>query len=151
MRPTHRASEEEEITERRPEFPERPLKEKIFGSPSEKLAAQGGLKPMRMIYGVLISVVLYGCATDEHGRLINQEEVLWIEKGMTTRTQVVEHFGSPRFEGPLPSRTTSTTTTTATVEGKSHTTITTVHVDEPSTQTKAIYPYTKLQSTTPSM
>ena len=104
---------------------------------------------MRMIYGVLISLVLCGCATDEHGRLINQDEVLWIEKGITTRTQVVEQFGSPRFEGPLPSTTTSTTTTTATVEGKSHTTITTVHVDEPPTQTKAIYPYTKLQSTTP--
>ena len=102
-----------------------------------------------MIYGVLISVVLYGCATDEHGRLINQDEVLWIEKGMTTRTQVVEHFGSPRFEGALPSTTTSTTTITATVEGKSHTTITTVQVDEPPTQTKAIYPYTRLQSRTP--
>ena len=68
---------------------------------------------------------------------------------MTTRTQVVEHFGSSRFEGPLPSTTTSTTTTTATVEGKAHTTITTVHVDEPRTQTKAIYPYTKFQSMTP--
>ena len=102
---------------------------------------------MRMIYGVLISLVLCGCATDEHGRLINQEEVLWIEKGVTTRTQVVEQFGSPRFEGLLPSTTTSTTT--ATVEGKSQTTITTVHVDEPRTQTKAIYPYTRFQSTTP--
>ena len=102
---------------------------------------------MRMIYGVLISFVLCGCATDEHGRLINQDEVLWIEKGITTRTQVVEHFGSPRFEGALPSTTTSTTT--ATIEGKSHTTITTVHVDELPTQTKAIYPYTRFQSTTP--
>ena len=104
---------------------------------------------MRMIYGVLISLVLCGCATDEHGWLIKQEEVTWIEKGVTTRTQVVEHCGAPRFEGPLPSTTTSTTTATATVEGKSHTTITTVHVDEPSTQTKAIYPYTRFQSTTP--
>jgi len=106
---------------------------------------------MRMIYGVLISFVLCGCATDEHGRLINQDEVLWIEKGITTRTQVVEHFGSPRFEGALPSTTTSTTTTTATIEGKSHTTITTVHVDELPTQTKAIYPYTMYNPLPPSM
>ncbi len=104
---------------------------------------------MRMIYGVLIGLVLYGCATDEHGRLIKQDEVTWIQKGVTTRSQVVEQFGSPRFEGPFHSATTSTTTTTATVEGKEQTTTTTVHVDESPTQTKAIYAYTMLQSTTP--
>ncbi len=104
---------------------------------------------MRMIYGVLISLVLCGCATDEHGRLINQNEVTWIQKGVTTRSQVVEQFGLPRFEGPFHSATASTTTTTAIVEGKPQTTITTVQVDESPQQTKAIYPYTRLQSTTP--
>lgn len=105
---------------------------------------------MRLIYGVIITFVLWGCATDEQGRLISQDEVTWIEKRVTTRTQVVERFGSPRFEMPLQSSTTSTTTTTtATVEGQSQTTTTTIHLDEPPRRTKAIYPYTRSRSTLP--
>lgn len=104
---------------------------------------------MRMIYWVIISLVLWGCATEEHGRLISQEEATWIQKGVTTRSQVVERFGSPRFERPLHSSTISTTTTTADVGGKSQTTTTTVHVDEPPKRTKATYLYTRSDSRIP--
>ena len=88
---------------------------------------------MRTIYWIVISLVLGGCATEEHGRLINQEEVTWIEKGVTIRSQVVERFGSPRFE----------------VGGKSQSTTTTVHVDEPPKRTKATYLYTRSDSRIP--
>ncbi|WP_447598014.1 hypothetical protein [Nitrospira sp. Nam80] len=105
---------------------------------------------MRLIDGVIISsLILLGCATEEHGRPISEEEITWIEKGVTTRTQIVERFGIPRFEMPLRSSTTSTTTTTAEVDGKSHTTTATVHVDEPPKQTKAIYLYTRSNTKIP--
>jgi outer membrane protein assembly factor BamE (lipoprotein component of BamABCDE complex) len=104
---------------------------------------------MRTIYWIVISLVLGGCATEEHGRLINQEEVTWIEKGITIRSQVVERFGSPRFEMPLHSSTISTTTTRAEVGGKLQTTTTTVNVDEPPKRTKATYLYTRSDSRIP--
>jgi hypothetical protein len=105
---------------------------------------------MRLLYAIGITLVLWGCATDEQGRLISHDEVTWIQKGVTTRSQVIERFGSPRFETPLQSSTTSTTTTTRpTVEGQPQTTTTTVHVNEPPKGTKAIYPYTRARSTIP--
>ena len=107
---------------------------------------------MRMIilYGGLISFLLCGCVADEYGLLISRDEVTWIHKGVTTRSQVVERFGSPRFEIPLQSSTTSRTTTTKTTpDGQSQTTTTTVHVDEPSKGNKAIYPHTWFQSAVP--
>jgi hypothetical protein len=106
---------------------------------------------MRLICTMLIILMLGGCATEEQGQLISQGDVTWIRKGITTRSEVVERFGSPRFEMPLHSSTTSTTTTTttATPEGQSQTTTTTVQLDEPAKGTKAIYPYTRSQSTIP--
>ncbi len=103
-----------------------------------------------ILCGALISLVLCGCVADEYGRLISRDEVTWIQKGVTTRSQVVEKFGSPRFEVPLHSSTTSTTTTTtARPDGQARITTTTVHVDEPSMGNRAIYPYTRLESTVP--
>ena len=102
-----------------------------------------------MIAMVVLGLALSGCATEEQGRRIRQEEVTWIEKGVTTRSQVVERFGSPRLEMPLPSTTTSTTTTTATVDGKPETTITTVQVNEAPKRTKATYLYNRSESRIP--
>ncbi len=106
---------------------------------------------MRAIFcGAFISLILWGCLADEYGRLISRDEVTWIQKGVTTRSQVIEKFGSPRFEVPLRSSTTSTTTTmTARADGQSRTTTTTVHVNEPSIGNRAIYLHTRLQSTVP--
>jgi hypothetical protein len=105
---------------------------------------------MRLLYAIGVTLVLWGCATDEQGRLISRDEVTWIQKGITTRSQVIERFGPPRFETPLQSSTHSTTTTTtATAEGQSKTTTTTVHVNEPLKGTKVIYPYTRSRSTLP--
>jgi hypothetical protein len=104
---------------------------------------------MRPIYGIVISLVLGGCGTVEHGRLISQDEVTWIQKGVTTRTEVVERFGTPRLETPLQSTATSTTTRTASGEGQPQTTTTTVHVNEAPKGSKATYLHTRSKSTIP--
>ena len=106
-------------------------------------------KVMRLVYGIVISLVLMGCVTVEHGRLISQDDVTWIQKGATTRTEVVERLGSPRLETPLQSTTTSTTTRTATGEGQPQTTTTTVRVNDAPTGSKATYLYTRSKSTIP--
>ncbi len=85
---------------------------------------------IRLVYGIVISLIPLGCGTVEHGRLISQDDVTWIQKGATTRTEVVERLGSSRLETPLQSTTTSTTTRTATGEGQPQTTTTTVRVND---------------------
>ena len=102
-----------------------------------------------VLAGFLFALMLWGCGTEEHGRRIRQADVTWIQKGVTKRSQIVERFGSPRFEMPLQSNTTSTTTKTATVQGQSETTITTVQVNEPPKGAKATYLYTRSWSTIP--
>jgi hypothetical protein len=103
---------------------------------------------MPLIYYVVL-LFAWGCAIGEQGRLISQDEVTWIQKGVTTRSQVVERFGSPRLETALQSTTTSTTTTTGSVEGHSQTTTTTVQATEAQKGSKAAYLYTRSESTLP--
>lgn len=103
---------------------------------------------MRLIYWV-VTLSVWGCTIGEQGRLISQDEVTWIQKGVTTRSHVVERFGSPRLETTLQSTITSTTTTTGIVEGQSQTTTTTVHATEPQKGSKAAYLYTRSESTLP--
>jgi hypothetical protein len=102
---------------------------------------------MRIITGVFITLLLWGCATDEHGQLITHEDVTWIQEGFTTREQVIKKFGFPRFEGPI-LFTSNPPTLTTTFERKLQDT-TTVQVNEPLRQTEAIYPYTMVRSLTP--
>ena len=69
---------------------------------------------------VLVGLMLCGCAIQEHGQRITPDDAMWITKGVTTRTQVTEIFGPPRFEVPLQSTTTSTTATDAQRSSRSH-------------------------------
>jgi hypothetical protein len=105
---------------------------------------------MRLIYALVISLALSGCATDEQGRLIRPEDTTWIQKGVTTRSEIVQRFGPPRFETPLQSSTTSTTTTTTDiVQGQPKTTTRIARVNGAPMGTKATYPYTRSQSGVP--
>lgn len=92
-----------------------------------------------------LAAALWGCATAEIGRQITPAEVAWIQKGITTRTAIVQRFGHPMAETPdrtaMQFQTTSTTTTTAT--GDSHQSVTTTKVEPINKVTKAIYLHTK--------
>ena len=108
-----------------------------------------GYPAMPSIGVVLVGLMLCGCAIQEHGQRITPDDAMWITKGVTTRTQVTEIFGPPRFEVPLQSTTTSTTKTTSNVEGQTRTSTTTVQVNEPPAGTKATYLYSRSDSNIP--
>ena len=94
---------------------------------------------------IVIAAALWGCATAEIGRQITPDEVAWIQKGISTRSAVVQRFGHPMAETPdwtaMQFQTTSTTTTTAT--GESQQSVTTTKVEPINKVTKAIYLHTK--------
>ncbi len=47
-----------------------------------------------------LAAALWGCSTAEIGRQITLGEVAWIQKGVTTRTAIVQRFGHPMAETP---------------------------------------------------
>jgi hypothetical protein len=55
---------------------------------------------MRLAILIVLAFVLYGCAAAEQGKRIIPDEVTWIEKGRTTRAEVVARFGLPPVEFP---------------------------------------------------
>jgi outer membrane protein assembly factor BamE (lipoprotein component of BamABCDE complex) len=69
------------------------------------------------ILAIIAGLLVAGCATAQSGRLITPEQAAWIEKGVTTRADVVAKLGAPRFEHPIYSPanfSTKTTTSTTT-------------------------------------
>ena len=76
------------------------------------------VKWMRLIVCLVALLVVAGCAS--HGKLVTSEQVTWIQKGITTRDEVIRRLGSPNFpEVPSASTMFSTeyeTTTEETVE-----------------------------------
>jgi outer membrane protein assembly factor BamE (lipoprotein component of BamABCDE complex) len=48
----------------------------------------------------ILTSLLFGCATAEHGRRITPDQITWIQKGVTTRTEVVQKLGGPMSEVP---------------------------------------------------
>jgi hypothetical protein len=48
---------------------------------------------MRRAIFLALLVILSGCATTEHGYQITEEQVVWIQKGVTARSEVVARFG----------------------------------------------------------
>lgn len=92
-------------------------------------------------------VFLSGCATAEIGRQITPEQAVWIQKGGTTRNQIVERFGAPNFEFPdyTDSKHQTTTTSTTIKDGDTSTTTTTIQVQSPK-NTKATYLHTKSEA-----
>ena len=85
------------------------------------------------------------------GRYIGPQDLAFIEKGKTTRAEVIQRLGRPMSEGPDPTlfqfKTTTTTTkskTTVTPEGESQQeAVTTMRVEPITKFTKAMYLHTK--------
>ena len=61
------------------------------------------MRAAKVVVIAFMALVSYSCATAEQGMRITSNEVAWIEKGKTTRAEVVAKFGSPRVEFPQPS------------------------------------------------
>ena len=96
---------------------------------------------------IMLFAFLNGCATAEVGRQITQDQAAWIQRGVTTRSEVVGQFGAPNFESAdySDSKHQTTTTSTTTREGNTSTTTTTTQVQTPK-NTKATYLHTKSEA-----
>ena len=100
---------------------------------------------------LLMSLVTVGCATAESGRNITPEQINWIQKGVTTRTEIIENLGHPVTEIPdwskmdFSSTSTTTTTTSKEDEGEIQKSVstTTVQTNPVTKFTKALYIHTK--------
>ena len=58
---------------------------------------------MRVVTSLALLFLMYGCATgkiEKFAAQITWEDTAWIQKGITTRTEVEAQFGSPNFEVP---------------------------------------------------
>jgi hypothetical protein len=107
----------------------------------------GEAKPMSRIILIALLVILSGCATAEMGRQITVDQAAWIQKGVTSRNDVVERFGAPNFEFPdyTNSKYETTSTSTTTKDRDTSTTTTTIQVQSPK-NTKATYLHTKSEA-----
>jgi hypothetical protein len=105
------------------------------------------VKPMSRIILIALLVILSGCATAEMGRQITAEQTAWIQKGVTSRSEVVERFGASNFEFPdyTNAKYETTSTSTTTKDGNTSTTTTTVQAQSPKS-TKATYLHTRSQA-----
>ena len=111
-----------------------------------------------MIKSLLIILLVFlqsGCATVENGRHIQPQDLAFIEKGKTTRAEVIQRLGRPMSEGPdlatmYQFKTTSTTTTTKTIvigEGQTQQeSVTTTQLEPVNRRTKAMYLHTKSEA-----
>lgn len=50
---------------------------------------------MSLIGCLVTLLVVVGCAS--HGKLVTSEQALWIQKGVSTRDEVIKRLGSPNF------------------------------------------------------
>jgi hypothetical protein len=102
------------------------------------------------ILAIIVGLCIAGCATAQSGRLITPEQAAWIERGMTTRAELVTKFGAPRYEIPMYSPgsfSTETTTSTATQpDGSMRVTNSTTEVRRAPWHTKATYLYTRSEA-----
>ena len=100
---------------------------------------------------IFVSLITVGCATAESGRTITPEEITWMQKGVTTRVEVVEKLGYPMSEVPdwskmdLSSTSTTTTTTITGDDGQTPKSVstTTVQTNPGNKFSKALYIHTK--------
>jgi len=52
---------------------------------------------MKTYWAILLLLVLCGCASGEYGKLITPDQVTWIQKGGTTRDEIIARFGAPQM------------------------------------------------------
>ena len=73
---------------------------------------------MKNLWLFVVVFTVSGCVSAEMGRSISSQDVPWIQKGKTTRAEVVQRFGAPTSEMPdwagMHYQVTSITTTTKT-------------------------------------
>src|SRR5690349_19886237 len=109
---------------------------------------------MKLFLVILLALALISCGTYyERGREITANDLEFIQKGKTTRDEVVQRLGKPMSEGRDPTllqlKTVTTTTksrTTVTPEGETQTeAVTTMHVDPIYKRTKAIYLHARME------
>lgn len=55
---------------------------------------------MHAVTVLALAFLMCGCARAEITRLITPENTGWIQKGVTTRSEIEARFGSPSFEVP---------------------------------------------------
>ena len=96
------------------------------------------------LFGVVF--IVSSCAIAETGRSIKSQDVTWIQKGKTTRAEIVERFGGPTSEMPdwagMQYQVTSITTATQTTsnkDGESPQSVTTTTMEPIKPRTKALY------------
>jgi hypothetical protein len=96
----------------------------------------------------ILSSVLSGCATAEHGRRITPDQITWIQKGITTRAEILQKLGGPMSEVPDWGGITyqSTSVTTTIKEGDTQKTVTTTTAQPTKQRTKALYLYTRAEA-----
>jgi outer membrane protein assembly factor BamE (lipoprotein component of BamABCDE complex) len=97
----------------------------------------------RSLLAILL-LILTSCVSNERGRTIATEEIAWIQKGATTRTEVVQKFGTPYSEVPDGLMVETTTTPTTTKADGTQTSIITSTV-RPNKYIRAIYLHTKTE------
>jgi hypothetical protein len=97
------------------------------------------------IFAGLFLLLLPACANVEIGRRITSDDVAWIQKGKTTRAEILERFGPPMSEGPDYNTMqfhTKTTTTTHN-SGDNQVSETTTTIEPVNKLTKAVYLHTQ--------
>jgi hypothetical protein len=109
---------------------------------------------MKFFWIIILAFFSSSCATSEMGRYITPQGLAFIEKGKTTRAEVIQRLGPPMSEGPDPTKfqfkSTTTTTkskTTVTPEGETQTeAVTTMQLEPINKVTKAMYLHTKSEA-----
>jgi hypothetical protein len=102
------------------------------------------IRPYRPFHLVILLLTLTSCVTNERGRNITAEEVVWIQKGVTTRIEVIQKFGKPYSEGPDGLMVETTTSPTTTTDDGTQTSVITSTV-RPNKYTRAMYLHTKTE------
>lgn len=105
----------------------------------------------KLVFSILV-FISSGCVTAEIGRPISPQDMAWIQKGKTTRVEVIQRFWAPESETPdwaamqyQVNTTTTTTRTTRTNNEESQQSVTTTTVEPIKPRTKALYLYKKVE------
>ena len=107
---------------------------------------------MKNLWLFVVVFTVSGCVSAEMGRSISSQDVAWIQKGKTTRVEVVQRFGAPTSEMPdwagMHYQVTSITTTTKTAnnrDGESQQSVTTTTMEPIKPRTRALYVHQKTE------
>jgi hypothetical protein len=107
---------------------------------------------MKNLWLFVVVSTVSSCASAETGRSISSQDVTWIQKDQTTRSEVVQRLGAPTSEMPdwagMHYQVTSITTTTKTADnkdGESQQSVTTTTMEPIKPRTKALYVHHKTE------